>query len=389
MQLIAKDKVLTNRHCIPLEIQEVGAQCEGKIKVKFPKTNKFETEEIDCSQVVALSSHYNKTDPSHPDWAIIKLKTESVRSPVHLNLRGVDHKQSLHLYPVFYTEYPEKLGFFGEIRKVECQSSMLHVLSKMYFHSQAPIVTAAHCSEGLVPGTSGSGFHNQNGELVAVGSFGMRDPRTIKDVFGTRVDLSNHVMGATNLHCIEALNQERSLFCDLDPSFESTPEATELMVQNTFLHSDLMINRVNRFKDMKSDLPFEWDNFIERADTVSMSWASEDPSATFVDQLILENKQKIMLPTLPKCTHHSSKQVQEVPLLVVNYDYIQVTVDPDGDLALTFDTDIFNLPLSVENGNFVASAQKDKKQYSMGFDWLTRENVQSIKVDLPECEPSP
>src|SRR5687767_7543906 len=56
LTLIDDNLILTNRHCLPDDLQYKGASCAGRIRVKLPATNGFRSEDFECNRVEAQAS---------------------------------------------------------------------------------------------------------------------------------------------------------------------------------------------------------------------------------------------------------------------------------------------------------------------------------------------
>jgi len=220
LQLIAPDKVLTNRHCLTSDTKFKGASCNGKIYIKFPKTNNFEAEAVHCDKVVDLSPSYIQDNPMQLDWAILKLKKSLERSFANQNTGGVEPDTSVKAYPVYYSSsdlYKDGANHtvaYGKIKRTECQTSTSTSFG-VYHHKENPLFIANRCSEKIISGNSGSGLFNQNNDLIGVISFAVSE-----DFFEVKYSedkspayLRQTVAGGTNLHCIDSFNSNQGSNC--------------------------------------------------------------------------------------------------------------------------------------------------------------------------------
>jgi hypothetical protein len=207
--LISPDRILTNKHCLPVDLQVKGQSCEKRILIKFPASRGKPAENIECGKIVDFSEPSTETViAQHPDWAVIELKTSSSRQPVPTNTDGIENKTGVALFPVFYNldNRGETVLVTGEVRKTECKTNHLSDITEFFFHKFSAIFGVADCSETIIHGNSGSGLFSPEQQLIGVGSY------TNTDSDGKSVNK----MGGTNLACIHYFNENPSVFCSFD-----------------------------------------------------------------------------------------------------------------------------------------------------------------------------
>ena len=96
--LIAPDQVLTNAHCIPEDIAQIGNDCGNRIRIVFPKTSQHPLETLNCLKILNKSPLSEKAES--PDWAILKLDRASKRTPLILNHNGIQSMEPVTLHKI-------------------------------------------------------------------------------------------------------------------------------------------------------------------------------------------------------------------------------------------------------------------------------------------------
>ena len=84
LTLISSNTVITNRHCLPEDIEKAGSSCFNRIRIILPQAEGFPTETYECDKVVAASLHYPQT--AAPDWSVLKFKGQTKRKPIQKNI---------------------------------------------------------------------------------------------------------------------------------------------------------------------------------------------------------------------------------------------------------------------------------------------------------------
>lgn len=209
LTLVGHDTVLTNKHCIPVDLQSKGASCFHRVKVKFPAIESRAEESLDCEKILNLSDFKTeKTKGDQPDWAIIQLKTASSRKSAALNLGGIENRQTVHLYPIYYSmeRVNGDMKASGEMRRLECTTDRQAQTGFYFFHKLAALFGASECSEKVIAGNSGSGLFSVDEDLLGVASFGTTNNDAVQNEFG-----------GTNLACIDGLSKNKTDLCSFIP----------------------------------------------------------------------------------------------------------------------------------------------------------------------------
>ena len=157
--LIAEDLMITNRHCIPPGFHRNGADCEGAIMAKFPKTKTGPAEKVKCLEVVQVFEE----EADQPDMAVIRVqKPIGRRDAVAIRKNRIRHGETL----TAYTMDPGS-RLMGAIRKKTCKVSQDDVFYyKQNRFAGNMIITGENCN--VIGGNSGSSIRNSRGEIVGL-----------------------------------------------------------------------------------------------------------------------------------------------------------------------------------------------------------------------------
>jgi hypothetical protein len=177
--LIAKNKILTNKHCIE-GVLKAGDVCDETVfaDIKFPKTKDKPFASYKCKKVESASDDYFLIDSQTneqkkkrrvPDWAVIEL-TENVkdRKPVTVGLSVDADPLPVTLYPVYFNV--NTIPVSGVIKEVQCERVYNKTGHYIYANdSDSPLFRIEKCSHQLVQGNSGTGvFYKHSTELLGV-----------------------------------------------------------------------------------------------------------------------------------------------------------------------------------------------------------------------------
>lgn len=93
--LIGSNKVLLSGSCLPISLRTNGVSCRKSIVVSFP-TFGDELDNHECEMVESVSSNLRRTTELWDnDFAVIRLRTKTVRKPVSLSSFGIGDSQKL------------------------------------------------------------------------------------------------------------------------------------------------------------------------------------------------------------------------------------------------------------------------------------------------------
>ena len=281
-QLIAPDRVLTNRHCLPNELLSIGADCSKSLNVKFPSTSENGSEESFCDKVIDLSSEA-KNAAVGEDWAVLKLKKRLKRGAAVSQVRLLPDKTEVKAFPTFFSTKQHYIDGYnvgvplGRIEKRECKTSSTNILSNAYFfeHSENLVFT---CDEKVISGNSGSGLYSNNKMVGLLNS--TVDNSFINElliVIGVNGSVNKGLIaGGNNLYCINYFNDSNSN--DLNECYDFDNSAEDVFILG-FSHS-----LVQTLADQVSSTIFNMneDTQSEFGEQFNLSLVSEDFSSELV-----------------------------------------------------------------------------------------------------------
>ncbi len=377
-QLIANNKVLTNRHCIPSSIAYEGADCSAKIMIKFPETNFHGAQDVRCQKVLSLSARYPDDEVSHPDWAIIELESSVNRPFPEKDISGLPNKTSFNIYPTYYTQSSVFLNNrdydIGEgiIKKVNCETSMSHAMIIGYFHPQSNIFGGT-CDHEVIGGNSGSGIYKDDGKLSGVISYAQKD--SLKHLaFGNSSALvENKWAGGTSLSCLSEFNSDPGPFCD----FETRDQFTNLLLYlvTVFINSvetseetmALVENKTIEQPSVRWSVPNS-NNFLDQYGRESFE---EDLGELPVEtrDLVLRYARygdgemlKQAFPFFPRCVHprETSDTEFSLEIPIITSDRSNFEIDERGRLQVPGELKslIYNFEYNLEEGRYIGRMQR-------------------------------
>lgn len=239
--LISEDQFLTNRHCLPDDLQFAGANCLDRIGVIFPETRDHSELRMDCQSVHSLASDKAflfegekigdpKKKADVEDWAIINLQGSTSRPPVPVSLNGLPHGTRVVAYPTFYES--ERVHFrgprvitldHGNIRRRDCTISQRTSTSLNQMLHEKSTLYSAICDFGaFIGGTSGSGIFTQDG-LAGLHSYSAEEEDGY-DHEAQDLGFDERFTGGTNAFCISTFNPH-----DRDLCLKRTSPASEAL----------------------------------------------------------------------------------------------------------------------------------------------------------------
>ncbi len=206
--LIGNNRILTNAHCIPKDLQKAGASCHGRIKINLPQTAQFKMERWDCSRVVDVS--VDTESSIEPDYAIIEMTGVTSRDPVVVRGEGILANAPVTLYKVDFDLYASRLSK-GRVVKTACRANAEYFLSKQFTGPKSALMNVSYCSQKLREGNSGAGILNGDNELIALFSFGVfvedSDEPWAMAIREEHPLIKQNAGGGTNLACVPEMGR--------------------------------------------------------------------------------------------------------------------------------------------------------------------------------------
>jgi hypothetical protein len=153
--LISDNQIITNKHCLPESLHQMGAECSNKSQIVFPETKDYQAESHSCSKIKAIGN---------TDWAVVEFHQKTQRPAVTLSSESVAFQEKIHGYPVYYNDFFP----LGEIKSVTCDVSQLGYMDFHTFHESSRDIFATNCTEAIRIGNSGTSFYDKNENFVVL-----------------------------------------------------------------------------------------------------------------------------------------------------------------------------------------------------------------------------
>ncbi|NQZ19467.1 MAG: trypsin-like serine protease [Bdellovibrionales bacterium] len=223
VQLIGNNRVLTNRHCLPDDLQSAGADCRGRIYFKFPNTNQIAAEAAHCRSIVDLTSNakYKDKDTLGPDWAVLEMASAVTRRAAETSTAGFIQNQSVHLFPSYFDSGHSYMGNGqrvpignASIRRVNCEVRRDNLGARVHYHQKAPLFNAT-CDDRMVGGNSGTAVLNSDQTILGIHSHSLEEDSNPSYLSDSPRVLDRATEG-TNLHCVPYFNSNPDQMCYYD-----------------------------------------------------------------------------------------------------------------------------------------------------------------------------
>ena len=385
LTLIGPDRVLTNAHCIPDDINHEGATCRGRILINFPKSEGFAAERIECQSVEKIASNSYKVD--EPDWAILKLRRVTNRPAAVMNQNGIPDHSDITLYKINFDLYASTPSV-GRVRKTQCKGNTNHMDSEESVGPMSALMNLSHCDVKMISGNSGSGYFNSKKQLVGIHSWGLHVLDSDKDWAKRRrakyPNIKQNVGGGTNLACIPVRNKELPETCSYDTyNYFKLADVYKILRQEKATKEVWTSNAANVFQANQTDNPnIEFtENPLEMVKGLTAEFSGQHEALRkYVFEKIIETR----FPSFPKCVSQSSTHGIDVSMLV---SQSSSTID-----QITFyetqesEIEQVEFPFVEVNSNnlYIYKFPVDSLVYSerLALGWSPYEDV---KLTLPSC----
>jgi hypothetical protein len=170
--LVNGQTLVTDSHCVPVEIRQAGASCKGKIKALFPDTATLKGESVECESVVTATAIVeDKNSPEYvrrPDYAVLRLARTVSRGSLALSPLGLPDGIQLTMFAVD----PDIASNISVLTSKQCTIQR----STTVFPSEDPLfglVFLANCD--AIAGNSGSPLVDNEKKVRAVVYAGRKD----------------------------------------------------------------------------------------------------------------------------------------------------------------------------------------------------------------------
>jgi len=221
--LIDQNYIITNRHCIPDNIQVNGASCNKQIIIQFPDDvkNHKQMETLNCKNVVQVFKNKN----TEPDLAVLRIeKSKYARQSVTINKFAFVHSQKNYAYTMNPNRYDRDLGI---IKRKDCKVSLDNLLyGKSNNFARSALLYGSNCN--VIGGNSGSGLFDQNNNLIGVINMTILN-NNLKNTLKRNsipVERLTHMGIAVNIGCLNNLYRAEKSDCNslrsnsLNPTFQ-------------------------------------------------------------------------------------------------------------------------------------------------------------------------
>lgn len=402
--LTASDEVITNVHCIPRYMAVEGTDCSKHIVLKFPETNNYAAEEVQCAQVLHVSKEYDKENANSPDWAVLKL-ARSVNRPVpQKSFAGLENKSKVLMFPATYTfgagfVSGDTIDYYsGTIKKYECVSNMGQFLAPHYNHKNSPLIGGT-CDHNLLHGNSGSGVFTVENQLTGVFSFSLKKEVDEIELFNRKFIIQSAMFGGANMACLDYYNAERSELCHYNRGQSARIANNKFklffgsrMTDADKDYLDRITNTDERIHWSAQASPdfreFYGENIGQATTSLSVSFANQY-------QAIAVEKR---FPAIPSCVEESLKsKTSKVVMPYVDLDYESAELSMNGnvhaimalkpfvvDFSFNFDTQIFEGRLSISGKS--GDEYYDNAVLFMSLNTLGMHGVLKVPVCKPNSE---
>jgi len=166
--LIAPDIIVTNGHCIPIDLAKAGSDCRGRLFLTFAAeaNHKDYDHQIGCSRVL-----YRHKDPSFDgsDYAYVQLERASNRPALRQSREGFEHGKKYFINkvnPLRAVDTGKGKGVAGEFAREACSNMQDTAIFDQPLNKQSHSQLLVDCK--VIPGNSGSPVLAEDGSLRGV-----------------------------------------------------------------------------------------------------------------------------------------------------------------------------------------------------------------------------
>jgi V8-like Glu-specific endopeptidase len=163
--LVAPDIIATNGHCVPEDMRQAGASCEGRAWMNFVKSSNpdFETQ-LECESVLFVEKQKYASVSETPDYAFFRLKKASRRPFNRISRAGFADGEEITFEHVDPVKAEGKV--YGVQKAIQCRAIQHSMLSISFTHNLAPVGLFEDCK--VIFGNSGSPLIGRDGTIRGV-----------------------------------------------------------------------------------------------------------------------------------------------------------------------------------------------------------------------------
>lgn len=160
--LVKRNVMATNLHCIPEDLRRgelAEVSCKNKIRFFFPKTAKYEAQQVECEKVIYTSPQLKENELS-TDFAFVQLSQDVQREVIEISQDGISDLSQIQIIKVD-PEFPK-----GIVRTIDCEASQNTPVNPYFRDKYSPLVLMHGCP--IMKGNSGSPLISSSGKAVGV-----------------------------------------------------------------------------------------------------------------------------------------------------------------------------------------------------------------------------
>ncbi len=199
--------IITNSHCIPPEIKRAGALCSDQIRVLFPNTNQYISQNARCSRVIQAYQQ----DQGQPDIAVIELDKNVYREEIRISKNSFVENSKVYAYTMNPSSYDKTVGTITQ-KKCTLTTDNAFFMSTSQ-SSNGAVLYGNDCN--VISGNSGSGLFNERGEYLGA-VFAKVEMTALYELFAKK--RINHAMTGPmgivqNIGCLGSITSNSGIAC--------------------------------------------------------------------------------------------------------------------------------------------------------------------------------
>jgi hypothetical protein len=181
--LIDERHILTNSHCIPVELAAPASDCSGMIFVLFPGIDSDQPLRVDCKRVVSNSGFISEKATVQNDFAVLELaQAVTDRKPIEIDRSGYKEGEEVSIYKMDPPDSRSNYSTIGWLRVERCNVVFNSLLLLDSTSGLSRLTYLSNCS--IRPGNSGSMIIGENGKIKGLVHISV-DSQKVLDVFST------------------------------------------------------------------------------------------------------------------------------------------------------------------------------------------------------------
>ena len=201
--------IITNSHCIPDEIKNAGSSCSDQLKVLFPYTNRFVSEEVRCSRIIQVYDQKN----GGPDIAVLEIEQNIYRDEVKISKNAFIDNSKVYAYTMNPSTTDKTVG---TITQKKCTLSIDNAFFMSTLASSHGAILNGHDCD-VIHGNSGSGLFNEAGEYIGA-VFAKVEMTALYEIF-SKNKIYHTMIGPNgivqNIGCLNSITSNAGVGCSM------------------------------------------------------------------------------------------------------------------------------------------------------------------------------